>query len=85
MARLSGVRNERSAREGWAAWFKMAEESGIPALVKFSRLKEKRLDGLVVHALHPISTGKLEGSSTTGSRPQRESAMATGIKTISSP
>lgn len=60
MARLSGVRNERSAREGWAAWFKMAEESGIPALVKFSRLKEKRLDGLVVHALHPISTGKLE-------------------------
>lgn len=47
--------------EGWTAWFKEAEKSGIPALVKFARLKEKRPGGLVTHALHPISTGKLEG------------------------
>ena len=35
--------------------------SGIPALERFARLKEKRLDGLVAHARHGISTGRLEG------------------------
>ena len=33
----------------------------IPALVKFAELKRPRLDGLVAHAVFPISTGKLEG------------------------
>ena len=36
-------------------------ESGIPQLEKFARLKKKRIDGLVAHSAHPISTGKLEG------------------------
>ena len=49
------------ARQKWNAWFKAAKESGIPQLMKFAELKEKRLDGLVAHAVHPISTGKLEG------------------------
>ena len=35
--------------------------SGIKALVHFAELKVKRLDGLISHAVHPISTGKLEG------------------------
>ena len=34
---------------------------GIPALVRFAERKKKRLDGLIAHASHPISTGKLEG------------------------
>lgn len=49
------------ARTRWEAWFKAAKASGIEPLAKFAALKEKRIDGLVAHALHPISTGKLEG------------------------
>ena len=30
-------------------------------MVGFAERKEKRLDGLIAHASHPISTGKLEG------------------------
>ena len=50
-----------AAYEGWKRWFNAAEASGIPALVKFAELKRSRFDGLVAHALFPISTGKLEG------------------------
>lgn len=50
-----------AAREGWKRWFDAADASGIPALVKFSELKRPRLDGLIAHAVFPISTGKLEG------------------------
>ena len=39
----------------------MGWSRGIPALVKFAELKRPRLDGLVAHAVFPISTGKLEG------------------------
>lgn len=38
-----------------------AKASGISALVRFAELKEKRIEGLVAHARHDISTGKLEG------------------------
>ena len=50
-----------AAFAGWKRWFDAAEASGIPALVKFAELKRPRLDGLVAHAVFPISTGKLEG------------------------
>ena len=46
---------------GWTKWFQAAKESEIPALVRFAVQKEKRLPGLATHAIHPISTGKLEG------------------------
>lgn len=42
-------------------WFEAAKESELPALVKFATQKEKRLHGLVAHAVFPFSTGKLEG------------------------
>ena len=45
---------------GWTKWFQAAKESEIPALVRFAVQKEKRLPGLATHAIHPISTGKLE-------------------------
>ena len=61
MSRLFNLRDEEEARMGWSGWFKGAKESGIPALVRFAERKEKRLDGLIAHASHPISTGKLEG------------------------
>ena len=61
MSMLFNLKDEEEARKGWTERFKGAKESGIPALVGFAERKEKRLDGLIAHASHPISTGKLEG------------------------
>lgn len=61
MCSLFELRDPKLARIGWEKWFKAAKESDIPQLVKFAELKEKRLEGLISHAAHPISTGKLEG------------------------
>ena len=62
MNRLFELRDRDEAYYGWTKWFTAAKESGIPQLQKFAELKEKRLKGLVAHATHPISTGKLEGT-----------------------
>lgn len=61
MCSLLDLRNPDVARMRWTEWFEGARASGIPALVKFAELKEKRLDGLAAHAAHSISTGRLEG------------------------
>ena len=61
MIKLFHVRNTEEALAGWQKWFDAAKASEIPALVRFAELKEKRKDGLVAHAIFPISTGKLEG------------------------
>ena len=61
MCELFKLTDRFEAEKRWTAWFKAAKESGISALVKFAELKEKRLPGLIAHAEHPISTGKLEG------------------------
>ncbi|HAN42892.1 MAG TPA: hypothetical protein DCP98_05635 [Sphaerochaeta sp.] len=61
MCTLFGLRDPDEARRRWTQWFEGAKASGIPALVRFAELKEKRLDGLVAHARHNISTGRLEG------------------------
>ena len=58
---LFGLTDPLAAREGWKRWFDAAVASGIPALVKFAELKRPRMDGLVAHAVFPITTGKLEG------------------------
>lgn len=61
MSRLFELKDPDEALHGWTQWFEGAKASGIPALERFARLKEKRLDGLVAHARHNISTGRLEG------------------------
>ena len=61
MCSLFDLRDPIAAEIGWKKWFAAARESGIPALIRFAELKEKRIDGLIAHALYPISTGKLEG------------------------
>ena len=61
MCELFHLRDVSVAESAWKKWFAAAKESGIPALVRFAELKEKRIDGLIAHAIHPISTGKLEG------------------------
>ena len=44
--------------------------------------QEKRLEGLIAHALYPISTGKLEGFNNK-IKVLKELAMAAGMRTIS--
>lgn len=61
MCRLFELRDPMLAEAGWRKWFIAAKESGIPALARFANLKEIRIDGLIAHAIYPISTGKLEG------------------------
>ena len=61
MSRLFELRDPERAEKGWHVWFEAAKASGIPQLEKFARIKEKRIPGLVAHAKHHISTGKLEG------------------------
>jgi len=61
MCDLFKLRDPKVAKERWEKWFKAAEESNIPPLMKFAKKKEERIDGLVSHATYPISTGKLEG------------------------
>lgn len=61
MSELFELDDPDIAEERWTAWFDAAKASHIPQLVRFAELKEKRLDGLISHAVHPISTGKLEG------------------------
>lgn len=61
MCDLFELRDPVLAEMMWEDWFKAAKTSGIPQLEKFAKLKEKRIKGLIAHATHPISTGKLEG------------------------
>jgi len=61
MCDLFELTDEIEARSRWSAWFEAAKNSNIPALVKFASQKERRLEGLIAHSRHPISTGKLEG------------------------
>lgn len=61
MISLFRIRNADEAAVGWRRWFDAAKSSAIPALVRFAELKEKRIDGLIAHAVYPISTGRLEG------------------------
>lgn len=59
---LYSVSDPQEAETRWNAWFKAAEESEIPALVKFARNKKDRLPGLVAHAMFHITTSKVEGT-----------------------
>ena len=61
MTRLFTLTDYEEALAGWTKWIQAGLESGIPALVKFARQKQKRIKGLAAHALYPIHTGKLEG------------------------
>lgn len=61
MIRLFELRDPDEARKGWERWFRAAEQSGIESLQKFASNKKKRIEGLINHALYPISTAKLEG------------------------
>ena len=61
LTRLFTLRDPIEADIAWRSWFQAAKESQIQPLVRFAELKELRLPGLIAHAVHPVSTGKLEG------------------------
>ena len=61
MCRLFTLTDITLAEKCWNDWFTAAEESNIPVLIRFAKLKKSRINGLVAHAVHQISTGKLEG------------------------
>ena len=61
MTQLYAITDYQKAVERWKRWFKAAKASVIPALVRFAKLKEKRIDGLANHAKCPINTSRLEG------------------------
>ena len=61
MCRLFAMTDPVLAQADWNNWFTAAEESNIPALERFARLKKPRIHGLIAHAAYPINTGKLEG------------------------
>ena len=50
------------ARERWERWFDTADVSNIGPLVKFSKNKRERLEGLIAHAKYAISTARVEGT-----------------------
>ncbi|MDO5151638.1 MAG: ISL3 family transposase, partial [Oscillospiraceae bacterium] len=56
------IDNPDVARVMWEQWFTAAKASNIPQLIRFAEQKEKRIDGLVAYAKHPITTAKLEGT-----------------------
>ena len=56
MTRLFTLTDYEEALAGWTKWIQAGLESGIPALVKFARQKQKRIKGLAAHALNPINT-----------------------------
>ena len=61
MCRLFSLRNRQEAEHGWKSWFEACKSSEIEHLNRFAKTKEIRLPGLIAHAEHSISTGRLEG------------------------
>ena len=61
MNRIFNLFSFEEANISWKNWFNAARESLIEPLVKFTNNKLKRIKGLIVHFIHNISIGKLEG------------------------
>jgi transposase len=47
---------------GLKGWLRLAEQSGAEEILKFAKTIRRRIRGLVNHAIHPIASGKLEGT-----------------------
>ncbi|PKL28209.1 MAG: hypothetical protein CVV46_07640 [Spirochaetae bacterium HGW-Spirochaetae-2] len=47
---------------GDGQWCRVARQSGLLELVSFTATVENHLEGIVNHARHPISSGKLKGT-----------------------
>jgi transposase len=56
------VRDPLVLESGMHQWCHIARQSKIPELLSFAATVENHLQGIVNHAYHPISSGKLEGT-----------------------
>jgi transposase len=54
--------NRESLALGMRDWMKLARQSKVPEIIKFASTLENHLEGILNHAEHPISSGKLEGT-----------------------
>jgi transposase len=61
LSKLWDYSYEKPAREWFASWYSRAIRSRIEPLKRFAKRLKKRLDGILAHCRHPISTGVLEG------------------------
>jgi transposase len=53
-----------SVRDGfrqWRSWYRMAIESGLPAVILFARRLRKYLRGILASAIYPMNSSILEG------------------------
>ena len=47
---------------GMKMWLRLARQSNVPEILIYAQTIESRMAGIVNHADHPISSGKLEGT-----------------------
>ena len=48
--------------EGMTLWLTLARQSKVPEILTYANTIESHIEGIVNHADHPISSGKLEGT-----------------------
>jgi transposase len=53
--------DERTARQRWEEWFRLASESGLEAVQRFARRLSGYVAGIVASATYPLNTSVLEG------------------------
>jgi transposase len=49
-------------KEGMKLWLRLAQQSNVPEILTYSQTIKNRMKGIINHADHPISSGKLEGT-----------------------
>jgi transposase len=54
--------DRRNLEHGMHDWMKLARQSKVPEIIKFASTIDTHLEGILNHADHPISSGKLEGT-----------------------
>ena len=54
--------DRRSLERGMQEWMRLARQSKVPEIIRFATTIDTRLEGILNHADHPISSGKLEGT-----------------------
>jgi transposase len=48
--------------DGLKRWLRLAKQSEAEEILKYAKTIRRRIKGLVNHAIHPITSGKLEGT-----------------------
>ena len=53
---------KKNLKDGMNMWLKLAHQSNVPEILSYAQTIESHMAGIVNHADHPISSGKLEGT-----------------------